>query len=128
MSPRPGQLTESLDSNYLGWSAATAPVTMGNPERRRCCACRASFYDLFPLSRDRWGLFLGDICGKGARAATVTSMIRYTLRAAAIYDTDPATVLGTRHPAHVHRRNHAGARTGRYGDEHDTGQHDTGQD
>jgi sigma-B regulation protein RsbU (phosphoserine phosphatase) len=53
------------------------------------------FYDLFALSQDRWGLFLGDVCGKGADAAAVTSLIRYTLRAAAVYDPDPATVLST---------------------------------
>ena len=53
------------------------------------------FYDLFPLNRDRWGLFLGDVSGKGADAAAVTSMIRYTLRAAAIYDANPGTVLST---------------------------------
>jgi sigma-B regulation protein RsbQ len=28
-----GELLESLDSNYLGWSAAMAPVIMGHPER-----------------------------------------------------------------------------------------------
>ncbi|KQZ19817.1 MULTISPECIES: alpha/beta fold hydrolase [Streptomyces] len=28
-----GELLESLDSNYLGWSATMAPVIMGNPER-----------------------------------------------------------------------------------------------
>lgn len=27
------ELLDSLDSNYLGWSAAMAPVVMGNPER-----------------------------------------------------------------------------------------------
>ncbi len=53
------------------------------------------FYDLFALSQNRWGLFLGDVCGKGAAAAAVTSLIRYTLRAAAVYDPDPATVLST---------------------------------
>jgi sigma-B regulation protein RsbU (phosphoserine phosphatase) len=53
------------------------------------------FYDLFPLSQDRYGLFLGDVCGKGAQAAAVTSLIRYTLRAAAVYDPDPAAALGT---------------------------------
>jgi len=53
------------------------------------------FYDLFPLSGNRWGLFLGDVCGKGARAAALTSLIRYTLRTAAVYDADPATVLST---------------------------------
>ncbi|MEU7898194.1 SpoIIE family protein phosphatase [Nonomuraea sp. NPDC049152] len=60
------------------------------------------FYDLFPLSRDRWGFFLGDVCGKGAEAATVTSLIRYTLRAAAVYDPDPVTVLDTLNTA-LHR-------------------------
>lgn len=53
------------------------------------------FYDLFPLSQDRWGLFLGDVSGKGADAAAVTSLIRYTLRAAAVYDPNPGTVLST---------------------------------
>jgi phosphoserine phosphatase RsbU/P len=53
------------------------------------------FYDLFPLSGLSWGLFLGDVCGKGARAAALTSLIRYTLRTAAVYDGDPATVLRT---------------------------------
>jgi phosphoserine phosphatase RsbU/P len=53
------------------------------------------FYDLFPLSQNRWGLFLGDVCGKGADAAAVTSLIRYTLRAAAAHSPDPGAVLGT---------------------------------
>ncbi|MFB6555892.1 PP2C family protein-serine/threonine phosphatase [Streptomyces sp. NPDC056405] len=51
------------------------------------------FYDLFPLAAGAWGLFLGDVCGKGAAAAAVTSLARYTLRAAAVYDSDPAAVL-----------------------------------
>jgi sigma-B regulation protein RsbU (phosphoserine phosphatase) len=51
------------------------------------------FYDLFPLSADRWGFFLGDVCGKGAGAAAVTSLTRYTLRAAAVFDDDPVAVL-----------------------------------
>jgi sigma-B regulation protein RsbU (phosphoserine phosphatase) len=53
------------------------------------------FYDLFALSQDRWGLFLGDVCGKGAASAIVTSQIRYTLRAAAVYEPDPGTVLSS---------------------------------
>ncbi|MFE0737309.1 PP2C family protein-serine/threonine phosphatase [Streptomyces sp. NPDC058855] len=51
------------------------------------------FYDLFPLADGRWGFFLGDVCGKGADAAALTSLTRYTLRAAAIYDADPCTAL-----------------------------------
>ncbi|ALC24665.1 regulatory protein [Streptomyces pristinaespiralis ATCC 25486] len=51
------------------------------------------FYDLFPLSAGTWGLFLGDVRGKGATAAAITSLARYTLRAAAVYHPDPAAVL-----------------------------------
>jgi len=51
------------------------------------------FYDLFPLGGDRWGFFLGDVCGKGPQAAAVTSLIRYTLRAAFLIDSDPVHTL-----------------------------------
>jgi sigma-B regulation protein RsbU (phosphoserine phosphatase) len=51
------------------------------------------FYDLFALSHDRSGFFIGDVCGKGANAAALTSLTRYTLRAAAVIDGDPVTVL-----------------------------------
>ena len=51
------------------------------------------FYDLFPLAHDRWGFFLGDVAGKGAPAATVTSLMRYALRSAAVFDADPIAVL-----------------------------------
>jgi phosphoserine phosphatase RsbU/P len=51
------------------------------------------FYDLFPLTGDTWGFFLGDVCGKGAPAAVVTSLVRYTVRTTAVHDPDPARVL-----------------------------------
>ncbi|MGH2763008.1 MAG: PP2C family protein-serine/threonine phosphatase, partial [Thermoleophilaceae bacterium] len=51
------------------------------------------FYDVFPLAADRWRLFLGDVCGKGPEAATLTSLPRYTLRTAAILKEDPAAAL-----------------------------------
>jgi sigma-B regulation protein RsbU (phosphoserine phosphatase) len=53
------------------------------------------FYDLFPLSTDTWGFFLGDVAGKGASAAVVTSLTRYTLRTAAVINEDPVAVLHT---------------------------------
>nr|WP_296071020.1 SpoIIE family protein phosphatase [uncultured Actinoplanes sp.] len=51
------------------------------------------FYDLVPLDDGRWAFFLGDVSGKGIEAAAVTALARYTLRAAAVYDPDPAAVL-----------------------------------
>lgn len=53
------------------------------------------FYDLFPIGTDRWGFFLGDVCGKGPEAAVLTSLTRYTIRAAAVHDTDVLSVLTT---------------------------------
>ncbi|MBB2774506.1 MULTISPECIES: PP2C family protein-serine/threonine phosphatase [Mycolicibacterium] len=51
------------------------------------------FYDLFALAPGRSAFFLGDSCGKGISAATVASLTRYTLRAAAVFDDDPVAVL-----------------------------------
>ncbi|WP_405647026.1 PP2C family protein-serine/threonine phosphatase [Streptomyces uncialis] len=68
------------------------------------------FYDLFPLAPDTWGLFLGDVCGKGAAAAAVTSLARYTLRAAAVYDPDPVAVLGNLNTVLHHEYNGADPR------------------
>jgi sigma-B regulation protein RsbU (phosphoserine phosphatase) len=51
------------------------------------------FYDLFPLSRNMSGFFLGDVCGKGPEAASITSLMRYTMRTAAVVDPDPISVL-----------------------------------
>lgn len=51
------------------------------------------FYDLFPLSRTRWGFFIGDVAGKGVEAAVVTGLTRYVLRSAAVSNDDPIQVL-----------------------------------
>ncbi|MFE1260551.1 PP2C family protein-serine/threonine phosphatase [Streptomyces albogriseolus] len=51
------------------------------------------FYDLFPLDDTRTAFFLGDVCGKGPQAASLTSITRYTLRAAMVQDADPVDDL-----------------------------------
>jgi len=38
------------------------------------------FLDIFPLHDGSWGVVLGDVSGKGADAAAVTALARYTLR------------------------------------------------
>ena len=57
------------------------------------------FYDGFRAGTERWMLVIGDVCGKGPRAAGVTALARYTLRAAAMNGQTPRQMLGTLHRA-----------------------------
>ena len=52
------------------------------------------FYDIFEMGHERWGIAVGDVCGKGAAAATVTALARYTLRATALHERRPSRILG----------------------------------
>lgn len=51
------------------------------------------FYDVVELQDGRWLLFIGDVCGKGPEAATLTALARYTLRAEATHENRPAELL-----------------------------------
>ena len=59
------------------------------------------FYDVFRTSQETWGIVLGDVCGKGASAAVVTALARYTVRAEALHVSAPAAVLVGLHKALV---------------------------
>jgi serine phosphatase RsbU (regulator of sigma subunit)/PAS domain-containing protein len=51
------------------------------------------FYDLFSVAADEWIAVIGDVCGKGADAAAVTALARYTVRTAAVRRRSPAAIL-----------------------------------
>jgi serine phosphatase RsbU (regulator of sigma subunit) len=51
------------------------------------------FFDVFPLPDGAWAALIGDVSGRGPRAAALTALARYTLRAAAIGAESPRTVL-----------------------------------
>ena len=50
------------------------------------------FYDLFPAVNG-WMVAIGDVTGKGPVAAAITSLARYTLRTAALYERRPERAL-----------------------------------
>src|SRR3954469_2568390 len=54
------------------------------------------FFDVFAVGgQDEWALVIGDVCGKGAEAAAVTALARYTLRAVTSRSPSPARSLAT---------------------------------
>jgi serine phosphatase RsbU (regulator of sigma subunit) len=57
------------------------------------------FYDFFRARDGAVAALIGDVCGKGPEAASVTALARHTLRAAAAYESRPSAVLGLLHRA-----------------------------
>lgn len=55
------------------------------------------FYDVFRAHEGRAEVVLGDVCGKGPRAAVISALARYTARALSAEDVPPAAVLAGMH-------------------------------
>ena len=51
------------------------------------------FYDVFESGDGGWAVAVGDVCGKGPKAAAVTGLARHTLRTAALHEHSPSKVL-----------------------------------
>ena len=53
------------------------------------------FYDMWKVGPDQWGIAIGDAAGTGPEAAALTAVVRHTLRALTLSETDPARVMET---------------------------------
>ena len=62
------------------------------------------FYDIYRAGESTWGLAIGDVRGKGPRAAAVTALARYTLRTASLSETSPSRILETLNEAMLRQR------------------------
>lgn len=51
------------------------------------------FYDVFQIRSGEWVIALGDVAGKGVKAAALTSFVRHSLRAIAVQTDAPAEML-----------------------------------
>jgi GAF domain-containing protein len=65
---------------------------------QRGAAVGGDFYDVFVVE-DGHMVVLGDVTGKGVRAAALTSLVRYTARTAGAFDASPSAVLTEVHRA-----------------------------
>jgi PAS domain S-box-containing protein len=61
------------------------------------------FYDLFEVGThgDCWMAVIGDVSGKGAAAAAVTALTRYTIRAVAMREDEPSAILSALNEAMI---------------------------
>lgn len=84
-----------------GWSAAAMYRPAGAENE-----VGGDFYDAFPVAGG-WMLVIGDVTGRGARAASITGQARYTLRTAAALTGDPLVALATLNRALMARRDSA---------------------
>ena len=61
------------------------------------------FYDTFEMG-DGWALVVGDVCGKGPEAASLTSLARSALRTGAVVESVPSRVLEVTNEAVMRER------------------------
>jgi integral membrane sensor domain MASE1/anti-sigma regulatory factor (Ser/Thr protein kinase) len=79
----PPQLPEIPEFEAAGWYRAGAQGQEAGGD----------FYDVFEASGGRWVAVIGDVCGKGPEAASLTALARYTLRAVGRQATGPSDAL-----------------------------------
>ncbi|MCL6471915.1 MAG: SpoIIE family protein phosphatase [Firmicutes bacterium] len=72
---------EGIDSGHFYHSATGVSKVGGD------------FYDLFELEHDRVGILIGDVSGKGLQAATLTSLVKNTIKVYAYESISPASVV-----------------------------------
>jgi serine phosphatase RsbU (regulator of sigma subunit)/ketosteroid isomerase-like protein len=72
-----------------GWSVAATYRPAGAQNE-----VGGDFYDVFKVPGG-WMLAIGDVTGRGASAAAVAAVARYTLRTAAVLTSDPVVALAT---------------------------------
>ena len=90
----PPQLPEMPQFEAAGWYRAGMQGQVAGGD----------FYDVFEASPGRWVAVIGDVCGKGPEAASLTALARYTLRAVGRRATDPSDALRALNEAILEQR------------------------
>ena len=88
-------ISNTLQEALLAMPARIAGVEYGCLYRSATADVKVGgdFYDLFALPRQRVGLVIGDVSGKGVRAATLTSLAKNSIRAYGAEGYGPATIM-----------------------------------
>ena len=90
----PPRLPEIPQFEAAGWYRAGAQGQVAGGD----------FYDVFKASPGRWVAVIGDVCGKGPEAASLTALARYTLRAVGRQANRPSDALRALNEAILEQR------------------------
>ncbi len=88
----PGDRPPNLDGLEIAWRYEPARPLESHGQGIQT-QVGGDWYDVIPLSAGRVGLVIGDVEGRGARAAAVMGQLRAALRAFAQDDKSPADIL-----------------------------------
>ncbi|MBS3908497.1 MAG: SpoIIE family protein phosphatase [Actinobacteria bacterium] len=88
-------IANTLQTALLAVPECIEEVEYGHFYRSATEAARVGgdFFDIFGLEGDRVGIVVGDVAGKGLEAATLTSLVRNTIRAYAYEQASPAVIM-----------------------------------
>jgi PAS domain-containing protein len=89
------QTAETLQGSLLPERLAQPPgwkVAASYRAGERGSSVGGDFYDVFPVD-DGWMVILGDVTGKGVKAAALTALVRHTAKTTARFDARPAAVM-----------------------------------
>jgi serine phosphatase RsbU (regulator of sigma subunit) len=92
---RLAQTADTLQASLLPERLAQPPgwrIAASYEAGERGTEVGGDFYDVFPVP-EGWMVVLGDVTGKGVKAAALTALARHTAKTAARFDPRPAAVL-----------------------------------
>jgi integral membrane sensor domain MASE1/anti-sigma regulatory factor (Ser/Thr protein kinase) len=101
------RISNTLQSELLPPALAEIPgleVAAWYRAGRREQEVGGDFYDLFAAEPRRWVAVIGDVCGNGPEAASLTALARYTLRSAAGQHSSPSETLALLNKAILEQR------------------------
>jgi serine phosphatase RsbU (regulator of sigma subunit)/DNA-binding response OmpR family regulator len=88
-------IARTLQESFLSPDAEVPPFDIASRYEPASAVAQVGgdYFDFIELDRDRLGIVMGDVCGKGLAAAIYTAMAKYILRAYAVEDPSPASVV-----------------------------------
>lgn len=88
-------IADTLQEALLIMPQRIAGIEFGHLYRSAAEAAKVGgdFYDIFELEHNRIGVIIGDVSGKGLEAATLTSLVKNTIKAYAFEIDSPALII-----------------------------------